>query len=357
MTSNTTRQFGITLPSGDANINSIVTEDGNTFFNATELWKLAGSDHSKRPDKFLAKEEPQKYIHLRWKKLNENNDLKNHAQRDFKFNHRKALPTEITAPFVMTTKGRYGATWMDYNVFVDYAQYLSVEFKDVLIETFKHYGFVYTAPVNKQTELLVEVARHHEVEMLAKAEEVSLDSLSTKERVKLFARASARMKQMETTGHLKALITEIYGADSQSDVGSIFKKIFGAINKNLFGCGSSTLASGLGGSYSRDYLSSASLRAVNAIELELCQFIEDAMDEGEWVGIKELAAMAGHIAKKANKNILFRNGKKSRIIAERLKEKNTTVKGEESPRGRYELELESDKMIYSIYEPLDKDKE
>lgn len=358
MTSNTTRQFGITLPNGNANINSIVTEDGNTFFNATELWKLAGSDVSNKPVEFLRSEEAQNYIHYRWEKLNENKGLVKGAMvAPFNFTPNKALPAEVTAPFVITTKGRKGATWMDYNVFVDYAQYLSAEFKDTLIETFKHYGFIYTAPANKQTELLVEVARQHEVEMIAKAEEIDFENLTRKDRVKIFAKASARIKQMETTGHLKALITEIYGANDQAMVSSIFKGIFGAINRNLFGYDTKVLANGLGGSYSREYLSSSSLRAVNAIELELCQFIEDAMEDGEWVGISELAGIAGSIAKKARKNILFRNGKKTRVIAERLKSRTTKVKGEESLRGYYEVELESNKQIFSLYTPLDKDKE
>ena len=357
MTSNTTRQFGITLPSGNANINSIVTEDGNTFFNATELWKLAGSDASKRPVNFLKTETAQEYIHLRWEKLNKNNGLvKGDLKSPFNYTNNKTLPAEITAPFVITTKGRNGATYFDYNVFVDYAQYLSAEFKDTLIETFKAYGFVYTAPASKQTELLVEVARQHEVAMIAKAEEIDLENLSRKDRVKVFARASARMKQMETTGHLKALVAEIYGAENQALVSSIFNGIFGAINKNLFGYDSKVLASGLGGSYSREYLSSSSLRAINAIELELCQLLEDAMEDGEWLGVSELAATAGRLAKKANKDILFRNGKTTRVIAERLKSRTTKVKGEESLRGYYEIELESDKKIYSIFEPLDKDK-
>lgn len=357
MTNNTTRQFGITLSSREANINSIVTEDGNTFFNATELWKLAGSDKSKEPNKFLRKEEAQQYILLRWEKLNNNNDFQSRSESGTTFNPNKTLPKEVTAPFVITTRGRGAATYFDYNVFVDYAQYLSAEFKDTLIETFKVYGFIYTAPANKQTELLIEVARQHEVEMLAKAEEIDFENLTRKDRIKIFAKASARIKQMETTGHLKALITEIYGANDQAMVSSIFKGIFGAINKNLFGVESKILAKGLGGSYSREYLSSSSLRAVNAIELELCQFIEDAMEDGEWVGISELAGIAGSVAKKARKNILFRNGKKTRVVAERLKSRTTKVKGEESLRGYYEIELEANKQIFSVYTPLDKDKE
>lgn len=324
------------------------------FFNATELWRIAGADPTKKPAQYVLIEDAQKYIYWRWENLNDSSNFQRFSERTFSFENQKALPSEVTERFIHTTKGRYGSTWMDDHVFLDYAQWLSSEIKHNILGCFLEFGFIYNEKPNKQTELIIEVARHHEMEMMAKAEynEIELEDLTPQQRIKLQSKVSARLKQMEATGALKAMVCELYGAKGSS-LGSYLGKLFGVINNNLYGLTSAELSEKLGvAKASREDLDASTQRSLTIIETQITQYIEDALEDGYVVGMEDLLGVAGGIAKKTSRDVYFQHGKRKRVIAERLKKNNTKT----GARGYYLVEANSKENINVVYTPLDKDK-
>ena len=352
---NTKQTFNLSLPTGQASIATITTEEGSTFFNATELWKLAGSDKAQRPDQYLRSEKAQEYIVHRFENLNDNGDFQKLSHGAFKFKADKALSAEITAPFVKATKGRYGATYFDYNVFVDYAQYLSAEFKDTLIETFKRFGFIYTAPINKQTDLLLDVARENEIQMILD-DRADYSELNRKQKATTMAHASARIKQKETTKQLHELVAIVWGAESSQDraVSGIIQVAEGIINRVAIGASRETLSENLGisfNSYNRDVLKPSSLNCITAATAEICQYLLDCIEDEIVPATEDFKAEVGRISKKARTNILFRNNRQTRVIAETTKKRSSDY----GNRGLYQVELKRNLEIESLYTPLDKD--
>ena len=347
MTSNTTRQFGITLPSGVANINSIVTEDGNTFFNATELWKLAGKDKSQQPAYYLRSEKAQEYIRCRWQALNNTGDSSVDTIATLDFTPNKALPAEVTAPFVITTRGRGAATYFDYNVFVDYAQYLSAEFKDTLIETFKVYGFIYNAPINERTELLVQEAQRAEQQVLEKAIGSDFDQLSREEQLEFLAWRMARVDSKVSTANLKEIIAVAYAA-TQSQMGDVYTSVFGSMLSVILGLTSKELAEKLGaGKWNRDFLSPTALRAFTYAQSNFIQELEDCIEDGELPEIKALPGIMGKFAKEAREKFIFKNGRRNkRLVARNRKERGSKDYG---PRGIYTLEITNERETLTAY--------
>lgn len=336
--------------SSEFNVLSVEGENRN-FFNATELWRLAGADQVNRPDQYLRSEKAQEYITWRYENLNENNNFQKLSGSAFNFDDRKALPSEITSQFIYTTRGRYGATWMDDHVFLDYAQWLSPEIKDNILNCFRSFGFIYNAPANKQAELLIEEARKVETKVVLDNAGVvfEYEDLDRKLQAKVLSHVSARLQQMEVTGKLKELVKLVWGADGDREMASTYELIFGTINTTLFGATKAMLAENLGiakSTYTRDSLTSASLNCLISIESEIALYLEDCIEEEVIPSMTELKHFVMTTSKRVHDTMLFRGGRKSRIIAERER-----LGGKKDTRGTYQVELNDRKQINSIYTP------
>lgn len=348
------------LPNGES-IKLLVKDEAGQprkFYLATDLHKALGSDESKKPVNFLRSRHGKEQMIVRLEKAYENEDLDIVSIRHLlETADKEGLPQWILDHFVLTTRGRFGGTWMERDIFLTYAMWISPELHALAVDCLGRYGHVEVAPVNKQAELLVEEARKSETRAFLEAQalEVTYDDLDRKQQAKITAHTSARLKQMEATGQLRELIALTWGTDpSDGTLASIISTTEGIINRVAVGASRQVLADNLGiayGTYSREALSAPSLNCVAAVTAEISQYLLDCIEEEVVPSLTEYKAEVGSIAKRARKNIIFRGGRETRIIAERKR-----TGGKKETRGLYQVELKQNLEVESIYTPLDKDK-
>lgn len=329
----------------------VVNKDGSYFFNATQLWKLNGADESQKPVQYLRSERGQRFIFQRYTEVKSEGGLKGGLNAPFNYEYQVALPEEITENFISTTRGRTGGTWMESSVFLHYAQTLSAALESQVISCFQRFGIIHNAPANKQAELLIEEARKVETKVVLDNAGVvfEYEDLDRKLQAKVLSHVSARLQQMEVTGKLKELVKLVWGADGDREMASTYELIFGTINTTLFGATKAMLAENLGiakSTYTRDSLTSASLNCLISIESEIALYLEDCIEEEVIPSMTELKHFVMTTSKRVHDTMLFRGGRKSRIIAERER-----LGGKKDTRGTYQVELNDRKQINSIYTP------
>lgn len=108
------------------------------MFNANDLldiYNKRNPDSLKRLDSFLKTQSTQEYMDFLAKKLSQPEDSQNVAlQLDFSNTAKKR---ELIRPenVIKTSRGsKNGGTWMYHNLFIDFAMWLNVEFKDWVID-------------------------------------------------------------------------------------------------------------------------------------------------------------------------------------------------------------------------------
>lgn len=348
------------LPSGESTKILVKDEAGQPrkFYLATDLWKALGSDKTKQPDRFLRSEHGKEQMLVRLEKAYKNNGIDiNLYNKGFKKDLMESLPQEVLDHFVLTSKGRFGGTWMERDIFLTYAMWISPELHALAVDCLGKYGHVEVAPVNKHAELLLDIARDAEIQTLLE-DKVDYSELDRKEKAAVTIHASARMEAKEKTKQLRQLIAIVWGADSPQDmsVSGIIGTIEGIINRSGIGATKQTLSENLGispNTYNRDVLTPSTQNCVAAATTSICQYLLDCIEDECVPGTKEFENEARRLASKARKDILFRGGRETRIIAKATKTRNTDY----GRRGNYQIELKKNLEIKSLYEPLDKDKD
>ena len=351
--SNDNDSTAFALPNNSSFELQIKKEEGTPrrFILATDLWKALGADKAKKADVFLRSEHGKEQMLVRLQKAYGNDDLGITLRfEEFKNQDKKSLPKNILDHFVLTTRGRNGGTWMEEDLFLTYAMWISPELHALAVDCLKRFGAIETATPDRQTELLVQEARKSatRAELSASYDDIEIEDLNRKDQAKILFKVSARISQLETTGKLKDLIKLTWGASDERIVASIFSTIFGVINRVLLCNQKADLADKLGvskNSYSRDMLTAASLNAICSIEAELCTYLQDCIDDEVVPSLDEFTATTGQIAKETRKRIFFRNGKTSRLIAENQKFRSTST-GE---KGHYKVELTADGSSRTLF--------
>lgn len=98
------------------------------LYNATDMLKAYNSKHGedRRMDKYLSNQSTKDYIDLLYTKENDNTPKKGE------------LEISIDKPkvewVILTKKGKFGGTWMNQHLLVDFAMWLSPEFKHGIID-------------------------------------------------------------------------------------------------------------------------------------------------------------------------------------------------------------------------------
>ena len=321
------------------------------FYLATDLWKALGSDEAKRPDRFLRSEHGKEQMLVRLEKAYKNNELQTLVSEQFKTGLKESLPQWILDHFILSTRGRFGGgTWMDQDLFLTYAMWLSPELHALAVDCLGRFGHIQVAPPEKQAELLVEEARDVETQVtLNHYGEIDFNTLDRKNRAKIIAKVGARLRQMEATARLKDLLRETYGAGADSIIGSIYASLFGILNKNLIGAATKELGESLGiskNTYTRDHLTAPALTALARAEDAICIYLSDCIEEGAVPSITDLLSYAGYEAKRCRNEVVFRGDRDSRVVAENDKVYNS--KG--GMAGLYFVEAVKEGGIISKYE-------
>ena len=321
------------------------------FYLATDLWKALGSDRTKEPNEFLRSKHGKEQMLVRLEKAYKNIDLDIPGFfRDIKTYDRSGLPQEVLDHFVLSTRGRFGGTWMDQDLFLTYAMWLSPELHALAVDCLGRFGHIQVAPPEKQAELLVEEARDVETQVtLNHYGEIDFNTLDRKNRAKIIAKVGARLRQMEATARLKDLLRETYGAGADSIIGSIYASLFGILNKNLIGAATKELGESLGiskNTYTRDHLTAPALTALARAEDAICIYLSDCIEEGAVPSITDLLSYAGYEAKRCRNEVVFRGDRDSRVVAENDKVYNS--KG--GMAGLYFVEAVKEGGIISKYE-------
>lgn len=348
-----TEALPFALPNGNSTLMTLKDEEGTKrrFVFATELWKALGSDKTKLPDQFLRSRHGKEQMIVRLEKAYKSEDL-DIAENlsNIKTDDRESLPKGILDHFVLSTRGRNGGTWMEEDLFLTYAMWISPELHALAVDCLKRFGKIEAAPQNKQAELLIEEARSAatKTELAAMNVEVDFEDLNRKEKGKIIAKVSARMKQMEITGQVKELVKAVWGTNDARAVASIYSAIFGVINRTLLGGSVDSLAENLGvakNSYTRDMLTSAALNSISMIEADLAIYLGDCIEDDVVPGLDELKAHVGMTAKRVRQQILLRGNRETRIIAENEKYRNTSS----GNKGLYQVELHKNLTLNSLY--------
>lgn len=347
------------LPNGESTKILVKDEAGQPrkFYLATDLYKALGSDKNKEPNEFLRSKHGKEQMIVRLEKAYKNAKIDIPGiYRDIKTDDRSGLPQEILDHFVVSSRGRFGGTWMERDIFLTYAMWISPELHALAVDCLGKYGHVELAPVNKHAELLLDIARDAEIQTLLE-DKVDYSELDRKEKAAITAHASSRLEAKEKTKQLHQLIAIVWGAESPQDysVSGIIGTTEGIINRAAIGATKETLSENLGispNTYNRDVLTPSTQNCVAAATTSICQYLLDCIEDECVPGTKEFENEVGRLAKKARQDILFRGGRETRIIAKATKTKNTNY----GRRGNYKVELKKNLEIDSLYTPLDKDK-
>ncbi len=172
--------FVVSYGGKDADID-VLYKDGRKLLNATKLNQIFGSGkESERVNQFLLKDSTREFILQKYTELSVSREkpkeiesllngsngtiLDMDAVRSYLANtHKENLPSEVVEPFVVSKKGRGGATYLSEDLFLDYAMHLSPQIKSVVIEVFKKYGWVETLPQEKKSDALLAMSLNEEL--------------------------------------------------------------------------------------------------------------------------------------------------------------------------------------------------
>lgn len=334
----------MSLPSGEVTELQVKGEDGTErrFINASNLWKAMGSDGEKRVRNFLRSEHGKEQVLLELKKLYENNDLTKMCLLDtFKTAYKEPLPKVVLGHFVVTTRGRFGATWLDENVFLIYAMWLSPELHNFAKDCLKRFGAIHAADKSKQSSMLLDEVLRVEHERVV--EERGIDDFEAKKLATL--RRDCVYATKSLTDHLQLL----YG-NTDSDLKKVFIAAFDGLNMGIFGERAQTLKLMLGTrGVLRDFMTRPAVTCISQATIEVVTDISDDLEEGiPLPSLSELQASFARYGREFRDRHIFKNGRRSICkVAENDRKRGS----KEFARGVYTLTMEQGEKIKSDFSP------
>lgn len=185
--SNSSKKHGLTITIENASHEIFWYEDdnGNVFFNATAIWKAAGSPANRRPFDYKRSEDGQGHIVQQYRTLTTNTSP-GHLSFDpdtWVYKKGTSLPDEVLSHFEKTTRGYNGGTFMIELVAMDYAQWVSVQVKDEILRTYSAFGGVTRAIQDGRTDDAV-IALDEAAKAVVAAELESEGEVATAKRIK-----------------------------------------------------------------------------------------------------------------------------------------------------------------------------
>jgi flagellar basal body rod protein FlgG len=239
--------------------------NGKAFFNATKVWKNFGSPDTLSLDIYLRTDPARKmmlkmYSNLKGfdKLFNEINTLtQNLSTKGFKskasdlsestektevneFEYVREFLTlthmirlkqfnpEFEDGFIHATKGKYGSTFLCYNLFLDYCTHLSTQLKIQVFETFEKFGD------------LTKLEGQDLIDALQKKLDDAIAKLPT--HTSQVVSPLIRNKVKGKTKDLHEAIQNVYYLDSQLNTqGNMYAYIHDQINAKLFGATSAKM--------------------------------------------------------------------------------------------------------------------
>lgn len=283
--------------------------NGKLFFNATKVWQNFGSPDVLALDVYLRNESAKKlmiqmYGNLQGfdKLLNEINDLsQNLSMKGFKFttkkpieNSKKSKVAKVFEPFedtesfltathmirlkkigiqfedgfVHSTKGAQGATFLCYDLFLDYCTHLSTQLKLQVFETFKKFGD------------LTKLEGQSLIDALQRKIEVEKSKLPTF--TSQIASKVVREEVKEKTKNLHQAIQDVFHVVvPPTKEYNMYAYIHDEINTKLFGASSATMYKIMeikNKSKLRDYMTDKAIRLLEQVESSIYVFLSDCYD-------------------------------------------------------------------------------
>ncbi len=163
--------------------NVLVKKDENGLFCLNDLWKAAGGNEKDKPSRWDRTDKAQEFI-------NYQANLKSHI-----------------CPF-RKSSGRYGGTYANKAIVIDYAMWISPEFKNHVIKVFDDYV---VNSVKQTTETSVALIRHNVNSIMDTLNDasVSLDEIKQCGKSWGSAGASIRAAKKEAISELEKAKDEI----------------------------------------------------------------------------------------------------------------------------------------------------
>jgi len=291
---------------------------GKVYFNATVVWKNFGSPEAFSLDVYL-RTDPAKKLMLQMlsnlkgfdELLNEINNLsQNLVEQGFKF--RASSPTKASknskrfepfkdlegflvatnslrlkkiAPhfedgFVHSVKGAQGATFLSYDLFLDYCTHLSTQLKLQVFETFKKFGDL----AKLEGKDLAEALQKKAADELAKLPTFTSQVVSK----------VVREEVKEKTKNLQQSIQDVFhSASPPSKDGNMYAYIHDQINAKLFGTRSAKMHKIIELQKSsriklRDCMTDKAIRLLEQFESAVYVFLSDCYEDSTIPSLDEL---------------------------------------------------------------------
>jgi len=292
--------------------------NGKVFFNATNVWKNFGSPDVNSLDVYLRTDSAKKimlqiYGNLKGfdELLNEINNLsQNLVKQGFKF--RASNPTKATQSakafepfkdlesflaatnslrlkkfdpqlengFVHSIKGAQGATFLCYDLFLDYCTHLSTQLKLEIFETFKKVGNL----SQLEGKALADVLQKKAADALSKLSPYTPQVVST----------IVREEVKEKTKNLHQSIQNVYHLYvPPTKENNMYAYIHDQINTNLFGATSIKMHKVIelqrnSSVKLRDCMTDKAIRLLEQVESSVHVFLSDCYDDNAMPSLDEL---------------------------------------------------------------------
>jgi hypothetical protein len=343
MSNSSISNFVVSYGGKDANID-VIYRDGHKFYNATKLNQAFGTGKdSERVNPFLLKDATrafilQKYTELKGieEKTKEIKGLQKgsvgtfldmDAVRSYLSNtHKESLPSEIVEPFVISKKGRGGATYLLEDLFLDYAMYLSPQIKSVVIEVFRKYGWVEFLPQEKRSDALLELTIQEEMKNVPDSQTILKNDAHPKAKRNI---ATARVEGKVTTNLLTSRLANVMGLSSsvedQQTLASYCNLMFGTIYQCLFKHNAKKMLGHIEKTSGtpRDYMTEECLSAIAIVEAELKMELLQRFNQGHRLTQEALITLTKECSEKPAKNLFKYQNEIDFLFAEIKQDKNT----------------------------------
>lgn len=294
--------------------------NGKVFFNATKVWKDFGSPNTSSLDIYLRTDSAKKLMIQMWGNLkgfdeliNEINNLsQNLFEKGFKFKtsistkstksakvfepfqdidsflvstnmvRLKKFDPQLEEGFVHSIKGAQGATFLCYDLFLDYCTHLSTQLKLQVFETFKKFGDLN----NLEGQPLID-----SLQRKLDAEKAKLPAF-TSQVAPVFVREEVKGR----TKSLQRSIQNMYYSNDKKPNRNMYSYIHNQVNINLFGMSSENMQKLITLSESsktliRDCMTEKAIRLLEQVEAALYVFLTDCYEADIYVTLEKLNEM------------------------------------------------------------------